>query len=145
MFGNVFGNHMNDCGCNKDYGTCGCGVWETMRRNLCDFNCGPFLFDSTENNIESLKRVREFYAMTPESAYDILEGIAEINGLTENLYKVPKSKEDIKAEEMSQEISEISEEKHIKNNPNVSKLYNKLKTQILYHSIRFLHLKIQHF
>ena len=42
-------------------GTCGCGVWETMRRNLYDFNCGPFLFDSIENNIESLKRVREFY------------------------------------------------------------------------------------
>ena len=85
----------------------------------------------TIDNFEGKQRVREFYAMTPEAAYDILEGIAEINGLTENLYKVPKSKEDIKAEEMSQEISEISEEKHIKNNPNVSKLYNKLKSQIL--------------
>ena len=32
---------------------------------------------------------------------------------------------------MSQEISEASEEKHIKNNPNVSTLYKKLKSKIL--------------
>lgn len=33
------------------------------------------------------KRVREFYAMTPEDAYGILEAIAEINGLKDCLKK----------------------------------------------------------
>ena len=33
------------------------------------------------------KRKREFYAMTAEEAYKILEAIAEINGLVDNLNK----------------------------------------------------------
>ena len=34
---------------------------------------------------EGKKRVREFYAMSAEDAYKLLEGIARINGLTKNL------------------------------------------------------------
>ena len=37
------------------------------------------------DNVEGKKRVREFYAMAPEDAYEILEAVAEINGLKENL------------------------------------------------------------
>lgn len=35
-------------------------------------------------NFEGKKRVREFYAMTAEDAYKLLEGIAKINGMTNN-------------------------------------------------------------
>ena len=34
-------------------------------------------------NFNGKKRVREFYAMTPEDAYGILEAIAEIHGYGE--------------------------------------------------------------
>lgn len=44
-------------------GTCGCGVWETMRRNHYDYNCGPFLFDPEDNNLESLKEISQFYGI----------------------------------------------------------------------------------
>lgn len=46
------------------------------------------------DDIEGKKRVREFYAMDAEEAYQILESIATINGLTNNLHLVnPSSKE----------------------------------------------------
>lgn len=35
-------------------------------------------------NVEGKKRVREFYAMTAEDAYKLLDGIAKINGMTNN-------------------------------------------------------------
>ena len=37
------------------------------------------------------KRTREFYNMTSEKAYNILQAIAQINGLEENLHKVKPS------------------------------------------------------
>lgn len=83
------------------------------------------------DNFEGKQRKREFYAMTPEAAYNILEGIAEINGLTENLVLKQKTKEDIVAEQMAEEISEYSEEKFVNSNPNVKDLYYKIKNEIL--------------
>lgn len=82
-------------------------------------------------NFDGKQRKREFYAMTPEAAYNILEGIAEINGLTENLVLKQKTKEDIVAEAMAEEISEYSEEKFVNSNPNVKELYYELKNHIL--------------
>ena len=41
----------------------------------------------SKEEIDGKKRVREFYAMTPEDAYAILEAIAEINGYTHRLKK----------------------------------------------------------
>lgn len=38
-------------------------------------------------DINGKKRVREFYAMSAEDAYQILEAIAEINGYTDRLKK----------------------------------------------------------
>lgn len=50
--------------------------------------------------VEGKKRVREFYTMDAEEAYSILESIATINGLLNNLHKVkPTDKELIDAEE----------------------------------------------
>lgn len=44
---------------------------------------------------EGKKRVREFYAMDAEEAYSLLESIATINGLTNNLHKVSPNDEQI--------------------------------------------------
>ena len=46
------------------------------------------------DDIEGKKRIREFYAMDAEEAYSILESIATINGLEENLHKVKPSNEE---------------------------------------------------
>lgn len=56
--------------------------------------------------IDGKKRVREFYAMSPEDAYAILEAIAEINGYTHRLKKWKATAEEKKDEEAAQEISE---------------------------------------
>lgn len=82
-------------------------------------------------NFEGKQRKREFYAMSPEAAYNILEGIAEINGLKENLYKKPMTEQEKVVEKQAEEISEYSEEKFIRLNPNVSEIYLKLKERIL--------------
>ena len=65
---------------------------------------------STEE-INGKKRVREFYAMTPEDAYAILEAIAEINGFKHRLKKWKATAEEQKAQETAQEISEAHQER----------------------------------
>ena len=61
--------------------------------------------------IDGKKRVREFYAMTPEDAYSILEAIAEINGYKHRLKKWKATAAEQKDEEMAQEISEAHQER----------------------------------
>lgn len=64
---------------------------------------------SIENN-DGKKRVREFYAMTPEDAYSILEAIAEIHGCGDKLTLVAPNENEAKAEATAQEIdTEVSE------------------------------------
>ena len=65
---------------------------------------------STEE-INGKKRVREFYAMTPEDAYAILEAIAEINGFKHRLKKWKVTAEEQKAQETAQEISKAHQER----------------------------------
>ena len=65
-------------------------------------------------NFEGKKRVREFYAMTAEDAYKLLEGIAKINGMTSNLKKYSMTQKDKVAEETAEEIKE---EKHERQSP----------------------------
>ena len=48
---------------------------------------------------EGKERKREFYAMTPEDAYSILEAIAEINGYTNKLKKYELTTIEREAEE----------------------------------------------
>lgn len=51
------------------------------------------------DNFNGQKRVREFYAMSPEDAYSILEAIAEINGCADRLKLIEPNAEEIMAEE----------------------------------------------
>lgn len=51
------------------------------------------------------QRKREFYAMSPEEAYALLEAIAEIHGYTERLKLWEMNEEEAKAEETAQEIA----------------------------------------
>lgn len=63
------------------------------------------------DNFNGQKRVREFYAMTPEDAYSILEAIAEIHGCIDKLKRIPPSKEEEKAAETAEDIVEQTKER----------------------------------
>lgn len=60
---------------------------------------------------EGKKRVREFYAMSPEDAYSLFEAIAEINGLTHRLKRIAPTQSEIKQERAAEEIREASAER----------------------------------
>lgn len=62
-------------------------------------------------NTSGQKRVREFYAMSPEDAYSLLEAIAEIHGCTDKLTLVKPSSEEALAEEIAREIDTESTER----------------------------------
>jgi hypothetical protein len=68
------------------------------------------LIDKLNPNLRSIeylqgkKRVREFYAMSAQDAFNILETIAEINNLRENLVLVEPSNTDIENENAADEI-----------------------------------------
>ncbi len=57
-------------------------------------------------------RVREFYAMTPEEAYSILEMIAKINGLEENLKLYKPTVQEEKDEANAEEVKKLSANRH---------------------------------
>lgn len=59
-------------------------------------------------NFDGKKRVREFYAMTAEDAYGLLKSIAEINGMEDNLKLIKPSQEEIKQEQIAEEIEQKS-------------------------------------
>ena len=56
------------------------------------------------DTVDGKKRVREFYAMSPEDAYDLLAAIAEINGLSSRLHLVKKTKREDEEEREADEI-----------------------------------------
>ena len=62
-------------------------------------------------NFNGKQRVREFYAMSPEDAYSILEAIAEIHGCTDKLERKPLNEDEKIAEETAQEIDTESTER----------------------------------
>lgn len=68
------------------------------------------LIDNLNPNLRSVEefkgktRKREFYAMTAAQAYSILEAIAEINGMKENLVLVEPTAEDLANENEAAEI-----------------------------------------
>ena len=76
------------------------------------------MIDRLNPNLRSIedfngkKRVREFYAMEAEEAYNILETIAQLNGMEENLHLVKPSKEEVNAEEEAAEITGVSINRH---------------------------------
>ncbi len=55
-------------------------------------------------NFNGKQRVREFYAMSPEDAYSILEAIAEIHGRADKLKLIAMDEAQKQAEETAQEI-----------------------------------------
>lgn len=76
------------------------------------------LIDSLNPNLRSKDvidekvRVREFFAMSPEQAYDILLAIAKINGLTENLEKYEQTQDAEEDEIIAETISELKWNRH---------------------------------
>lgn len=68
------------------------------------------IIDKLNPNLRSIetfkgkKRVREFYAMSAEDAYAILEAIAEIHGCIDKLKRIALSDEAAEAEAMAEEI-----------------------------------------
>ena len=55
---------------------------------------------------------REFYNMTSEKAYKILQAIAQINGLEDNLHKVKPSEKDLEEEETAEENRILATNRH---------------------------------
>ena len=74
------------------------------------------IIDKLNPNLRSVEsfngkqRVREFYAMSPEDAYSILEAIAEIHGCGDKLKIATLSEEERTAEQTAQEIDTESTE-----------------------------------
>jgi len=75
------------------------------------------IIDSLNPNLRSIetfegkKRVREFYAMTKEDAYKLLDGIAKINGLTKNLKLHTPTQSEVSDTETANEVKEESIER----------------------------------
>lgn len=65
---------------------------------------------STEE-VDGKRRIREFYAMTPEDAYSILEAIAEINGFGNRLKKWKATTTEQQDEALAQKIDEQHQER----------------------------------
>lgn len=59
------------------------------------------------DNFKGQKRVREFYAMSPDDAYSLLEAIAEINGQSDKLKRIAMTADEQEAEETAEEVDEI--------------------------------------
>ena len=62
-------------------------------------------------NFNGRTRVREFYAMSPEDAYAILEAIAEIHGCADRLKLIAPSEQESLAEETAETIASESRER----------------------------------
>lgn len=75
------------------------------------------IIDSLNPNLRSIetfegkKRVREFYAMSKEDAYKLLEGIAKINGLTKNLKLHTPTISEVEDSEIANELKAESTER----------------------------------
>lgn len=75
------------------------------------------IIDKLNPNLRSVesfngqRRVREFYAMSPEDAFAILEAIAEINGCRDRLKRIVPNAEEQQAEKIAQEIDTESTER----------------------------------
>ena len=65
----------------------------------------------SQEEIDGKKRIREFYAMTPEDAFSILEAIAEINNYTHRLKKWKATAAEQRDENTAQENREAHQER----------------------------------
>ena len=75
------------------------------------------IIDKLNPNLRSIENfngkqcVREFYAMSPEDAYSILEAIAEIHGCADKLKRIAMDEAQKQAAETAQEIEEEHKER----------------------------------
>ena len=75
------------------------------------------IIDKLNPNLRSIetfagkKRVREFYAMSPEDAYSILEAIADIHGFGDKLVKYQRTAEELADDETAEEIEDEHKER----------------------------------
>ena len=80
------------------------------------------------------KRKKEFYAMTADDAYAILETIAGISGTTDRLHKMTPEGHEIKDEEIAAEVEstvQYSEEDFlVKADADIQDLYGKLRAKL---------------
>ena len=65
----------------------------------------------SKEEVDGKRRIREFYAMTPEDAYSILEAIAEINGYRHRLKKWKATATEQREEALAQKINEQHQER----------------------------------
>lgn len=61
--------------------------------------------------VDGKRRIREFYAMTPEDAFSILEAIAEINGYRHRLKKWKATATEQREEDLANEIEQQHRER----------------------------------
>lgn len=66
----------------------------------------------SKDEIEGKIRVREFYNMTPDEAYGILEMVAKINGLEGKLKKYQQNEDEVKEEQLAEQIKIASANRH---------------------------------
>ncbi len=88
------------------------------------------------DNVDGKKRVREFYAISKEDAYEIFAAIAQINGLENKLHLVEQTEKEKEEEIIANDIANIkpsyTEEEHfIKKSEEVKQLYDSLKKEVL--------------
>ena len=62
----------------------------------------------TIENFDGKKRVKEFYAMSAEDAYHLLECIAKISGTTDRLKRMKPKGHEIEDENMAREVQEAA-------------------------------------
>ena len=67
-------------------------------------------------NFNGKQRVREFYAMSPEDAYSILEAIAEIHGRADKLKRIAMDEAQKQAEALAKQIEEAQKKAAEQNN-----------------------------
>lgn len=143
------------------------GYADNLERRLKEFNnssCLPFAFrvhcvyevddrltdkklhsmiDKLNHDLRAIEtfdgkpRIREFYNMSADDAFELLSCIASISGTSGKLRKVPPTGHEVKDENLAKDIQEsgnvkYTEEGHISHaNKQVSELYAKLREQIL--------------
>lgn len=65
-----------------------------------------------QEEINGKARVREFFTMKPEEAYNIFEAMAEISGTKDRLHKWEASAKELAEEETAEEVREIKKNRH---------------------------------
>ena len=100
--------------------------------NMID-NINPSL--RTIETFDGKKRKKEFYAMTADDAYEILETIAALSGTKDRLHRMTPEGHEIIDELIASEIENsivYTEESFLKNaDNNTADLYNKLRKELL--------------